>query len=145
MIVCTCDEPQDNLNRGNLQRMLMSSGPHRRRESRPLLHWKGLLFIARQSWLYQAAPPGAAQRARGIAQAVTLAVPPGARPGRGAMKVIIQSQYDTPAQLRPGRPCAGRSFDWPGPTGPWQVDWQRHPGQRRQEDSITFMAANLKS
>ena len=39
--------------------------------SRPLLHWKGLLFIARGSRLYHAAPPGAAGRARGIAQAVT--------------------------------------------------------------------------
>ena len=32
---------------------------------------KGLLFIAHASRIYQAAPPGAAQRARGIAQAVT--------------------------------------------------------------------------
>ena len=31
-----------------------------------------MLFIARQSRLYKAAPPGAAQRARGIAQAVTV-------------------------------------------------------------------------
>ena len=37
----------------------------------PSLLWKGLLFIARASRLYQAAPPGAAQRARGMAQAVT--------------------------------------------------------------------------
>ena len=37
-------------------------------EVRPSLHWKGLLFIARASRLYQAAPP--AQRARGIAKAV---------------------------------------------------------------------------
>ena len=39
-------------------------------ELRPSLHWKGL-FIAHQSRLYQAAPPGAAQRAQGITQAVT--------------------------------------------------------------------------
>ena len=39
----------------------------------PPLYWKCLFFIARESWLYLAAPGGAAQRAlaRGIAQAVT--------------------------------------------------------------------------
>ena len=45
-----------------------------RGESRPSLYWKGLFFIARSSRLYQAAPPGAAQRAREIAQVVTLRV-----------------------------------------------------------------------
>ena len=42
-------------------------------EYRPPLYWKCLFFIARESWLYLAAPGGAAQRAlaRGIAQAVT--------------------------------------------------------------------------
>ena len=43
---------------------------------RPSLYWKGLFCIARQSWLYWArwqwgTPPGTAQRALGIAQAVT--------------------------------------------------------------------------
>ena len=35
------------------------------------LHGKGLLLIARESWLYRAAPSCAAQRARGVAQLVT--------------------------------------------------------------------------
>ena len=41
-------------------------------EKQASLHWKGLLFITRASRLYQAAPPGAAHGARGIAQAFTL-------------------------------------------------------------------------
>ena len=76
--ICVCASPgqgpptaQSWLGIGLNETVSQSQVRRRCGESRPLLHRKGLLFIARQSWLYQAAPPGATQRARGIAQAVT--------------------------------------------------------------------------
>ena len=50
---------------------------------------KVLLFITCQSWLYQAAPPGAAQRARGIAQAVTITSSAAAGSGKEAWEANV--------------------------------------------------------